>query len=499
MVISDLITVRLLSAHPEVAEAAANAVVTAYLEVRRSEAVAGFAAALNQLDESIAQSQTDLKVVSDEIQTLQESRPFLAELQDQYEEILARLVALPPPGTAGDGSTDPDDLATIAEEVAVIENELNAIEAISRIEAQSPELAALLEEQSLAISRLSSLIERRNQVAVDAELAGGGFVFQSEANAASRVNPSAAVFALVAGLLGGMIAVAVAYTLSVSRRRVASPEEPEWVLRSPLLGAIPEFSGEIDTWLPVENAVHSRPAEAFRFVMAAIEAQLSRPDLPTHRTSDRGDRMVFVTSASSGDGASTVVANIAIAGARSGRRVLLIDGDFSSQRLAELLLPDREEHSGMADIVVGTCTLDEALEEVPMSSGGELYLLSRGSDVLGGQDLFGSNEIIEMFSKLRADFDLILIDSPPIHQVGYATTLARLADRVLLVVRHRASITSLEDLRRRLALIRARDLGYVYNRIPSAGETRRVARTAQERLSATELEADALESMTVDR
>lgn len=495
---SDLIAVSFVSKTPEIAEAAANAIVTSYLEVRRSEAVAGFATALNQLDESIAQSQSDLKAVSEEIQTLQESRPFLTELQQQYEQILERLVALPPPGTTGADGTNPDALAAIAEEVAVIENELNAIEAVSRIESQSPELAALLEEQNLALSRLSTLIERRNQVAVDAELAGGGFVFQSEANAATRVNPSATVFGLVAGVLGGLIGVAVAYTMSMSRRRVEAAEEPEWVLRSPLLGAIPEFTGEIDTWIPVENAVHSKPAEAFRFVMAAIESQLTRPDLPSHRFSDYGDRMVFVTAASPGDGTTTVVANIAVAGARSGRRVLLVDADFASQRLSELLLPDEAEGPGLADVVLGTRQIEDALKPVPVSAGGELHLLSRGSDVLGSLDVFGSSETLEVFSRVREEYDLILIDAPPIQQVGYATTLARLADRVLLVVRHRALITSLEDLRRRLSLIRARDLGYVYNRIPSAGETRRSSRSVTDRASTSDPDIETLESIGAD-
>lgn len=474
---SDLITVSFVSESPETAAIAADAIVTAYLEVRRSEAIAGFAAALNQLDESIAQANISLADVSEEIDALQESNPLLGDLQARYEDVLSRLVSLQDPSTTEDGTSDPDELLALASEVAVIEDQLNAIEAVSRIESQSPELAALLEEQSLAIGRLSSLIARRNEVAVDAELAGGGFVFQSGATAAQRVDPGARVFGLAAGIVGAMIGVAVAYALAIWRRRIDSVGEPETILRSPLLGAIPEFDGEIDTWLPVENAVHSRPAEAFRFVVAAVESQLSRSDLVSSRITDSGDRMVFVTAGSNEDGTTTTVANIAIAAARPGRRVLLVDGDFTTQRLSELLLPEQMGAPGLGEVVVGTASLSDVVRPVPMGSGGDLFLLSRGSDVLGAQDLFASRESSEVFSRLRETYDLILVDAPPLHHVGYATTLARLADRVLVVVRHRSLFSSLEDLRRRLLLINARDMGYVYNRIPLAGESRRTPRS----------------------
>ncbi len=448
---SDLISVTFSGESEDQAELAADAVITAYLELRRSEAVASFASALDELDRSIATSRVELDQLEASIMALSQSRSIVA-LERQYQEAFARLEEF------RISETELDPIA-----VAVVSQQLDAIEAAIRIEGGRPELAALLEEQSFAMARLSSLIGRRSEVAVDAELGGGGLVFQSPARPAQNTNPSPRVFGLVGGVIGAMAGAAIAYGFAVRRRRIDSPEEPELILRSPLLGSIPRFDYKIDTPLPVAKAPESQAAEAFRFVMAAVESQLSRPDAGSYHEGAIGDRTIFVTSTAQGDGRSTVIANMAIAAARSGRRVLVLDADFSSQGLTGLLLSEAETTVGITEVVVGTSTLAQAINEVPTGAG-ELFILSRGSDVLSAQDVFSSNEAADVIQSLRDDYDLVLVDSPPFLQVGYATTLARLADRVLVVVRHGSLVLSIEELRKRLSLIRSRDIGYVYNR-----------------------------------
>ncbi len=464
---SDLISVTFTGNSADEAELAADAMITAYLELRRSEAVAGSSAALDELDRSIANGQSELDELEASIRALSKS-PLIIDLERQYQAAFATLDEF------RNSETDLDPT-----EVNVVSEQLDAIETAIRIEGARPELAALLEEQSLAMARQSSLVERRNEVAVDSELAGGGLVFQSPARPAVKTNPSPRAFGLVGGVIGAMAGVAFVYGLAVRRRRVDSREEPELILRSPLLGSIPRFDYEVDTLLPVARAPDSQAAEAFRFVMAAVESQLSRPER-VHQDGDRGvgDRTIFVTSTAVGDGRSTVIANMGIAAARSGRRVLVLDADFSSQGLTSLLLPETEPTVGITEVVVGTSALEQAINVVPTGAGLELYILSRGSDILSAQDLFSSSEAADILQSLRDEYDLVLIDSPPFLQVGYATTLARLADRVLVVVRHKSLVSGIEELRKRLSLIHSRDIGYVYNGAPFVSEILSLGRHA---------------------
>jgi Mrp family chromosome partitioning ATPase len=251
------------------------------------------------------------------------------------------------------------------------------------------------------------------------------------------------------------------------------------------LGVVPVFDTGLESQLPVLNTPQSEAAEAFRFVMAAVESQLARPDRMPRATVDHsyGDRVILVTSAATDDGRTTVVANAALAAATSGKRVLVLDADFAELGLTELLLPDyrsEDELVGITEVVVGTRTLGTAIRRVPLDRGTDLHILSRGSDMLSAQDVFGSSEAANLISLARDEYDLVLIDSPPLHEVGYATTLASLADRVIPVVRHRSLVSSLDELRRRLSLVHSRSLGYVYTQAPVSGELRRVGRHAGE-------------------
>lgn len=456
---SDLISVVFTADSARVAESTADAIISAYLELRSAQAIAGFSSALDQLDESIVQAQGNLDDITQRIQATRGTA--MASLEAEAEEALARLIEL-----QDSENPDPDEISALSEQ-------LSALETVIRIDNQRPELDALLEEQTLAMARLSDLVTRRNEVAVDAELAGGGFVFKNQATSAERIDPSPRAFGAVGAIVGLMGGVAVAYALAIWRRRVSSSQQPERILRSPALGTIPEFDVSVNTPLPVANAPQSRSAEAFRLVMTAIDTQLYRSDASRQGT---GDRLVLFASTSAQDGRSTLVANIAIAAVRSGKRVLVVDSDFASQGVTKLLLPRTEEGTGLTEVVVGLRTLDSVIETVPIASAGELFLLSRGSDLMAAQDVFGSQEAEEVFNKIRERYDLVLVDSPPLPQVGYVTTLAGLVDRVLVVVRHRTQVSRLEELQRRLRLIQSRELGYVYNRAPATGNLRRADR-----------------------
>ena len=207
-------------------------------------------------------------------------------------------------------------------------------------------------------------------------------MFLSPARPATRANPSPRLYGLFGGVLGAMIGAAVAYVSAARRRRVEAPEEPEPLLLAPFLGAIPSFDDEIDTQLPVANAPESMAAEAFRFLMAAVESQLSRVANASHLEVGRsiGDRTVFVTSTTLEDGRSTVAANMAIAAAKSGKRVLVLDADFGTQGVTQLLLPETEAGIGITEVVVGMGALEQAINKVHIGTDLKLFRSSERAE-----------------------------------------------------------------------------------------------------------------------
>ena len=261
--------------------------------------------------------------------------------------------------------------------------------------------------------------------------------------------------ALILGLLAG---VGLAYTLASRRRVFHNRKEPEAVLGAPLLADIPDFAEEgLKTRLPVRESPRSAAAEAFRFATASLELKLASQQA----------KSLVVISATLGMGKSTVLANLALAAAREGNRVLLIDADFGNQDLSALLTGSATTSSdGLTDVISAGLPFTQAIRSIDVGADGALSLLSRGRQPVVAADLLRSPKVKQLFVSVREEFDLVLVDAPPLLQVAYASTLAAYVDGAMVIVGHGESAVMIEETRTRLALIGVEVFGYVYNRSP---------------------------------
>jgi polysaccharide biosynthesis transport protein len=162
-------------------------------------------------------------------------------------------------------------------------------------------------------------------------------------------------------------------------------------------------------------------------------------------------RVILVTSPRPKAGKTTTVANLGISLAEIGRRVLLIDGDLRRPRLGKLF--GLQFATGLSDALLdegrGTISLDSVIR--PSTVPG-LYLLPGGSEPANISRLLHSTYLDSLIEVVRADFDFVLIDSPPMMGMADARLLSRTADGVILI--SRAGETSPEQLgeaRERLA------------------------------------------------
>ena len=146
-------------------------------------------------------------------------------------------------------------------------------------------------------------------------------------------------------------------------------------------------------------------------------------------------RVLVVTSANAGDGKTTISLNLAKALAGVGRRVLLIDGDLRCPRLQNLLgLP---MNSGVAELLGSSTSLGsrEICESLQHSTVPRLTFLSAGNAGMETPNLLYSPRLKELFEFSRNNFDIVLIDTPPMLQIPDARVIGQAADAVLIVVR----------------------------------------------------------------
>ena len=197
-------------------------------------------------------------------------------------------------------------------------------------------------------------------------------------------------------------------------------------------------------------------AEAFRATLASIL-------LPTFGATPP-PRIIVVTSPRPNAGKTTVTSNLGIVMAEMGRRVLLIDGDLRNPKLHDVF--QMSNNWGLCDVVrsnnpISTCGLLQIVRHTDVPG---LDLLPSGKAREIPSHLLYSPRIAELLQRLREEYDLVLVDSPPTMQFADARVLGRIADAVVLVIRSGQTTFALAHLAlQRFAEDHTRVLGTVLN------------------------------------
>jgi len=452
---SDLIVVAFASLDPVAAVTGANALAEAFQQLASLETTAATQAAVERIDTQIDTVDARLRTLTAQLGEITGADTVRNELRTQYEEAVAEIVGLQLEARTAD-TFRVDEIRTRLADLQLL---INLYQDITGIGQDNPELDDLIIEQNQLLSRRTALVASRDQLAIDLELAPDIVAYRSDATTAEVTSDSGPgrilAVALILGLLAG---VGLAYLLASRRRIFHDRKEPEAVLGAPLLADIPDFAQEgLKTRLPVQESPRSAAAEAFRFATASLELKLA----------SRQARSLVVISATLGMGKSTVLANLALAAAREGHRVLLIDADFGNQDLSALLTGSATAMSpGLTDVISAGIPFTQAIRSIDAGADRVLSLLSRGRQAVVAADLLRSPKVKQLFDTVREEFDLVLVDAPPLLQVAYASTLAAYVDGAMVIVGHGESTVMIEETRTRLALIGVDVFGYVYNRSP---------------------------------
>jgi len=244
------------------------------------------------------------------------------------------------------------------------------------------------------------------------------------------------VSAIGAGILAGGIWLAIA-------RYRAEPDLKSVLADLTLLGAIPS-----DDSGPAPALSDSGVADRYTGLLGEIEG---------HTTG----RVLLVSSAAPGHGASTVALNLAIAAAQAGRRVMLVDADPSANGLGRFL--SSGVSPGLSDVAEGTATLAEATRMWTLDDGTSFPMLPSGEGQTGQVAVEGLL-VAEAFDTVSEHADLILIDVSPILWSESTPELGRHADGTILVLSDNAQPAMVSRAISQLAAIGAPVVGYVRNR-----------------------------------
>jgi capsular exopolysaccharide synthesis family protein len=171
-----------------------------------------------------------------------------------------------------------------------------------------------------------------------------------------------------------------------------------------------------------------------------------------------------VTSAVPGEGKSSTTCGLAVLFAEAGQRTLIIDADLRRPRIADYL--GLEGGVGLTTVLVGKASVDDVLQRY----GTDLWVLPSGFLPPNPSELLGSRHMAELLEALREEFDMVIVDCPPLLPVTDAAVVAARADGALLLSRARkttsAQITAGVQA---LQSVDARLLGCVLNMVAAKG------------------------------
>ena len=174
-----------------------------------------------------------------------------------------------------------------------------------------------------------------------------------------------------------------------------------------------------------------------------------------------GCRFIIVSSANPGEGKSTTCANLAIAFAQMGDRVLIIDADLRKPRVHKYF--DVKNKKGLSNILGGFETFENCVNHKEDTG---LDIITAGNIPPNPAELLGSGEMDNFLETLAGRYDYVFIDTPPINVVTDASILSKKVSGIILVVRH--NITNKEAVERSIKTLEfagAKILGFIFNSV----------------------------------
>jgi capsular exopolysaccharide synthesis family protein len=207
------------------------------------------------------------------------------------------------------------------------------------------------------------------------------------------------------------------------RRERAKPDQPLAAADAPSgTGAKAALERiELITWQKKPSMI----AESFRVVLTSLLFSGNNGNRP---------RVLVLTSASPKEGKSTLTSNLAIALAEIKQKVLLIDGDLRKPRQHEIFGLSNDK--GLSDLLTQRpAPLDNLKDLIQETEIPGLSVLPSGPPTQAAANLLYSANVPELLARFKQDYDMVLLDSPPMLQMPDARVLGRMADGVILVFR----------------------------------------------------------------
>lgn len=327
-------------------------------------------------------------------------------------------------------------------------------------------------ERVLLEAELHEDVIQLAQFQSDQQLISAGNVITTAVAPASPSSPKVKKILLIAGVIGLLIGICIALIREAMHAKIRRPDDMASRLQAPVLGVIPWFPAQTPEQALVTVSNPRSPAsEAYRMTAMTLE----------HLATEHHLRTIVTVSPQPGGGTSTSTANLGVALAQAGHRVILVSGDMRSPRL-QLLFSLTNRH-GFANALGEGLDPESLLKETLIPN---LYVITSGPEPSNPAALLSSPataEVLGTLRKLEADF--ILVDSPAMLPASDALILACRVDATIFSWNADLEAAYLSAAQERLRAAGANIVGGIYS-FDGSRSRRRSARRVGKRADESE-------------
>jgi len=323
-----------------------------------------------------------------------------------------------------------------------LQNLLNKLERqFNELPSSSIEIARL-ERERLANEKLFLLVEEKYQEAqINEQATPGNVLIIDEARRATEPSkPNRKLIVLIGLVLGFAFGFGYAFIRNFFDNTIKTPEDIQ-KKNINVLAWIPEIEGLDEKNKGFEFIVYKKPdsipAEAFR----ALRTRLHFSKMANDKI-----KTILVTSAAPKEGKTTVAVNLAATISLAHNKTIILDLDLRKPRMHHMF--ETQKTPGVTDYLFGDIELEKVIRKSHFEN---LYYIPAGTIPPNPSEVLASEQLEMLISKLKEQFDTIVLDSPPIVAVTDAEILSRIADATILVVA--ANLTEVDLMQKAAELL----------------------------------------------
>ncbi|MEE9444425.1 MAG: polysaccharide biosynthesis tyrosine autokinase [Cocleimonas sp.] len=260
---------------------------------------------------------------------------------------------------------------------------------------------------------------------------GNVYIVDSAVTHDKAIKPKKSLIIAIGTLLGGIFGVGLVFLRKMLRNTVEDPEVLERKTGIPVYASIP-----LSTSVTLTSRLSNKNRRQKSLLALEDSSDLTIESLRSLRTSlhfallEAKNNIVMITGPSPNTGKSFISSNFAAVLATAEQRVLLIDADMRKGYLHNVL--DLEMSPGLSEMISGKVTIEDAIHTIPIGEH-SLDVITRGQTPPNPSELLMHSNFEELLQSLSDQYDLILIDTPPIHAVTDPAIIGSHAGVVFMV------------------------------------------------------------------